>query len=73
MKNPFFNDDDSPNPSEERIIKKVIFLKLEDSECRVIGWQYEVQVHGVILRSNRTFDSLQKAVEEFLESRTKEP
>ena len=72
MKNPFF-DDEIPSSSEERIIKKVIFLKLEDSECRVIGWQYEVQVHGVILRSNRTFNSFQEAVEQFLESRTKEP
>jgi hypothetical protein len=72
MKNPFF-DDEIPSSSEERIIKKVIFLKLEDSECHGIGWQYEIQVHGVILRSNRTFDSFQEAVEEFLDSRTKEP
>jgi hypothetical protein len=73
MKNPFFDDDVNPKPNEERIIKKVIFLEIEDSECRVIGWQYEIQVHGVILRSNRTFNSFQEAVEEFLDSRTKEP
>jgi hypothetical protein len=69
----FLNDDEIPSSSEERIIKKVIFLKLEDSECHVVGWQYEIQVHGVILRSNRTFNSFQEAVEEFLDSRTKEP
>jgi hypothetical protein len=72
MKNPFF-DDEIPSSSEERIIKKVIFLKLEDSECHVVGWQYEIQVHGVILRSNRTFDSFSEAVQEFVESRKSEP
>jgi hypothetical protein len=67
------NDDEIPSSSEERIIKKVIFLKLEDSQCQVVGWQYEIQVHGVILRSNRTFDSFSEAVQEFVESRKSEP
>ena len=69
----FLNDDEIPSSSEERIIKKVIFLEIEDSECHVIGWQYEIQVHGVILRSNRTFDSFSEAVQEFVESRKSEP
>jgi hypothetical protein len=73
MNNPFFNDDDSPNPSEERIIKKVTFLKIEDSECGVVGWKYEVEVPSVILGSNRTFNTFAEAVKDFLDSRKKEP
>jgi hypothetical protein len=72
MKNRFISDYEQ-NPSEGEILKRVTFLKIQDSECGVVGWKYEVEVPSVILGSNRTFDTFAEAVEDFLESRKKEP
>ena len=68
----FENLDNDPNPSEEEILTKVSFIKIKDSECGMVGWKYELELPGLIFSSNRTFDSLPEAIEEFMQSRTRE-
>ncbi len=72
MKNRFISDYEQ-NPSEGEILKRVTFLKIEDAECGVVGWKYEVEVPSVVVSSNRTFDTFEEAVEDFLESRKSDP
>jgi hypothetical protein len=72
MKNPFISDYDQ-NPSEGEILKRVTFLKVKDIECDVVVWKYEVEIPSVVAVSNRSFDTFAEAVEDFLDSRKKEP
>jgi hypothetical protein len=51
----------------EEILKKVIFLKVRDSECNVVGWRYEEEYFGLTTGSLRTFDTLADALREYLE------
>jgi len=67
MKKPFM-DDDEPNSSEETILEKVIFLKIRDSECGVVGWRYKEEHFGLATSSLRTFETLADALRGYLES-----
>jgi hypothetical protein len=39
----------------------------------VVVWKYEVEIPSVVAVSNRSFDTFAEAVEDFLDSRKKEP
>ncbi|MBD0345925.1 MAG: hypothetical protein ICV63_14100 [Coleofasciculus sp. Co-bin14] len=56
-----------PNPSQERLLKRISFIQIEDSECNVQGWRVQITTGdgSVVTISNRLFDSLQQAFEEF--------
>lgn len=64
----FLGSNDDPNPSKETILEKVIFLKVEDSECGMVVWRYRKESHGIQLVSNRGFDSLREALQAYLEN-----
>jgi hypothetical protein len=61
------DDDDEPNSSEETILEKVIFVKVRDSECHIVGWRCQREYFGVTTDSLRTFDTLADALRNFLE------
>jgi hypothetical protein len=64
----FENSDNDPNPSEEEILEKVIFLKIRDSECGVVGWRCQNEYFGLTTESLQTFDTLVDALRDYLES-----
>jgi hypothetical protein len=61
------DDDDEPNSSKETILEKVIFVKVRDSECHLVGWRCQRKYFGFTTESLRTFDTLVDALRNFLE------
>lgn len=61
------DDDDEPNSSKETILEKVIFVKVRDSECHLVGWRCQREYFGVTTESLQTFDTLADALRNFLE------
>ncbi len=53
----------------EEILRKISFVQIKDGECGVVGWVYLVESESIQLRSNRTFDTLEEAIEDYLEGR----
>ena len=68
MNNPIADNDDDLNPSNETILEKVVFLKIQDSECGAVVWRYRKEMYQLQLESNRGFDTLQEAIESYLEN-----
>ena len=68
MNNPIADNDDDLNPSNETILEKVVFLKIQDSECGTVVWRYRKEMYQLQLESNRGFDTLQEAIESYLEN-----
>jgi hypothetical protein len=65
----FSKKPEGPNPSQERLLKGVSFIQIQDSECDdVQGWRVRVAAGdgSVVADSNRLFDSFPEAFEEFI-------
>jgi hypothetical protein len=58
---------DEPNDGvQETILEKVVFYKVKDSECGSIIWRHREEKYGIQTVSNRGFDTLAEAVEDYL-------
>ncbi len=62
-----------PNRSPEREIQRVIFVEIENNEYGIStrGWRYIEESPGLTTSSNRLFDSVDEAIEGYLESKAK--
>jgi hypothetical protein len=64
--------DDSPEEPKQTILQKVIFFQFKDDECDVLAWRYREEDPYMTTVSNRSFDTIQEAIQAWQENRDKQ-
>jgi len=59
--------DESNDGVQETILEKVVFYRVRDAECGVVGWRIQHESFGITVGSLRIFDTLSDATQDFLE------
>ena len=61
--------DDERNHHSETELQNVMFVEILDSECGVTGWRCRESDRWVDVESNRLFENVEEAIQDWQQSR----